>query len=262
MNRREVLKWLLALIPASLLAHTKEEIMTFAIHRANERGISELGWLSSRFSFSFAEYINRDRMGFGALRVINDDTIQAGTGFGMHPHRDMEIVTIVTKGGIEHRDSEGNHGITREGEIQYMCAGTGVRHSEHATPQSDTELFQIWIFPDRHGYPPRYEQRDFRAIAALSGWHTLVSGDGRDDSITIHQDATIAIARIKAGESLPLPALAPSHGQLLLVVEGTVSVGDVRLERRDELQITGAGEYTLSALADAEVLLFEVPMHR
>lgn len=262
MSRRELLKWLLSLMPAALLAHTKEETMSFIIHRSNERGISELGWLSSRFSFSFAEYHNRNRMGFGALRVINDDTIKAGTGFGMHPHRDMEIVTIVTKGAVEHRDSEGHHGITRAGEIQYMSAGSGVHHSEHATAQADTELFQIWIFPDAHGYPPRYEQRDFRTIAARKGWHTLVSGDGREDSIRIRQDAAIHIARMEAGEALPLPALTPDHGQLLLVVEGTVSVGDVRLERRDELQITKAGAYTLTASAGSEVLLFEVPMHR
>ena len=236
--------------------------MSFSIHRSDERGTSELGWLSSRFSFSFAEYHNRHRMGFGALRVINDDTIKAGTGFGMHPHRDMEIVTIVRRGAIEHRDSEGHHGITRAGEIQYMCAGTGVHHSEHATGETDTELFQIWIFPDRHGYAPRYEQRDFRTVAARKGWHTLVSGDGREHSIRIHQDATIQIAHLEAGESLPLPALNPGYGQLLLIVEGKVSVGDVTLDRRDELQITEAGEYTLTASTASEVLLFGVPMHR
>ena len=262
MNRREVLKWLLSLVPASLLAYTEEETMSFTIHRANERGTSELGWLSSRFSFSFAEYHNRNRMGFGVLRVINDDIIKARTGFGMHPHRDMEIITIVTKGALEHRDSEGHYGITREGEIQYMCAGTGVYHSEHATAEADTELFQIWIFPDAHGYTPHYEQRDFRSITDQKGWHTLVSSDGRENSIRIHQDAAITIARIKEGESLPLPVLSPSHGQLLLVVEGNVSVGGVQLERRDELQITEAGECTLNALADAEVLLFKVPLHR
>ncbi|MCK9372777.1 MAG: pirin family protein [Sulfuricurvum sp.] len=232
------------------------------IHRSHERGISDLGWLHSWFSFSFAEYHNRDRMGFGALRVINDDAIKAGTGFGMHPHRDMEIITIVTKGAIEHRDSEGNHGITREGEIQYMCAGTGVHHSEHATGETDTELFQIWIFPDSHGYPPRYEQRDFRTITDQKGWHTLVSGDGRENSIRIHQDAEIRIARLKAGESLPLPPLSPDHGRLLLVVEGKLSVAGTELDRRDEMQITDTEEYTLSASEDTEVLVFEVPMER
>jgi len=262
MSRRELLKWLLSLMPSALLAQTKEETMSFIIHRANERGTSELGWLSSRFSFSFAEYHNRERMGFGALRVINDDIIKAGTGFGMHPHRDMEIVTIVTKGAIEHRDSEGHHGITHAGEIQYMCAGTGVHHSEHATSQADTELFQIWIFPDRNGYTPHYEQRDFRTITESKGWHTLVSGDGRENSILIHQDASIRMIRLSKGGTVPLPAIATGHGQLVFVIEGSITVADQTLNRRDEMQITSEEEYDISTLSDAQVLLFEVPMHR
>lgn len=233
--------------------------MSKRIHRSNERGTSELGWLSSRFSFSFAEYHNRARMGLGALRVINDDCIQAHSGFGMHPHRDMEIVTIVTKGALEHRDSEGNHGIIHAGEIQYMSAGTGVYHSEHATDE-DTELFQIWIFPDRHGYAPHYEQRDFRLLLGTSGWHTLVSGDGRDHSIRIRQNAQIMISSLNVGDHLNTPPLEMNRGLLLLVIEGKISIEGEVLERRDEIQLTEEGSYTIEAVENAQVLLFDVPM--
>lgn len=234
--------------------------MSPTIHRSDERGISELGWLHSRFSFSFAEYHNRERMGFGVLRVINDDRIQANTGFGMHPHRDMEIITLVTKGALEHRDSEGNHGIIHAGEIQYMSAGTGVYHSEHATPVSDTELFQIWIYPDQNGYPPRYEQRDFRALINTKGWHTLVSGDGRDHSIQIRQNAQISIASLESGEKLETPNIRKDRGTLILIIEGSVSIENEILHRRDEIQITQTGTYAIEALENTQVLLFDLPM--
>lgn len=233
--------------------------MSPIIHRADERGISELGWLSSRFSFSFAEYHNRDRMGFGVLRVINDDRINAGAGFGMHPHRDMEIITIVTKGALGHRDSEGNHGIIHAGEIQYMSAGSGIHHSEHAMDE-DTELFQIWIYPDHHGYPPRYEQRDFRSLTATKGWHTLVSGDGRDHSIQIRQSAQISIASLESGEKLEIPKMEKDRGLLLLVIEGMITIDGTVLERRDEIQITHMGTHTIEALENSQVLLFDIPI--
>ncbi|MDD2829579.1 MAG: pirin family protein [Sulfuricurvum sp.] len=236
--------------------------MSKLIHLSNERGVSELGWLHSRFSFSFAEYHNHDRMGFGALRVINDDIIKAGTGFGMHPHRDMEIITIVTKGALEHKDSEGNHGIIHAGEIQYMSAGTGVYHSEHATQESDTELFQIWIYPNRFGYKPCYEQRDFRFLVDKKGWHTLVSGDGIDHSIRIRQDATIRIARLREGEALTLPSLCPGCGFLLLVMSGKLSLNEIILNLRDEIQITDNSEDVVNAIEDSEILLFEVPKYQ
>lgn len=236
--------------------------MSQTIHRSHERGIAEHGWLHSRFSFSFAEYHNPERMGFGALRVINDDVIEAGMGFGMHPHRDMEIVTIVTKGAIEHRDSQGHHGITRAGEVQYMCAGSGIHHSEYATPQMGTELFQIWIFPDQKALPPHYEQRDFSHIADQKGWHPLVSGDGRGNSLRIHQDAAISIARLEKGEILPLPPVPSGRGLLLFVMEGDLRVCGTTLSRRDEMQITEGEECSLTASEASKVLLFDMPMRR
>lgn len=234
--------------------------MSHIIHRANERGISELGWLSSRFSFSFADYHNRDRMGFGVLRVINDDRINEGGGFGMHPHRDMEIITIVTKGALEHRDSEGNHGIIHAGEIQYMSAGTGINHSEHATNTEDTELFQIWIHPNKQGYAPRYEQRDFRSLTNTKGWHTLVSEDGKDHSIQIRQNAQILIVSLDATEKIETPNVEKNRGILLFVIEGQITIDGTELNRRDEIQITHKGTYTIEALQNTQVLLFDIPI--
>jgi redox-sensitive bicupin YhaK (pirin superfamily) len=172
----------------------------------------------------------------------------------------MEIVTIVIKGSLEHRDSEGNHGVTQEGEIQYMSAGSGINHSEHATAQTDAELFQIWIFPDAHGYTPRYEQRDFRSVLGSAGWHTLVSGDGRDHSIQIRQHAQIFIASLESGEKLETTQVENNRGILIFVIEGKISVGGEVLERRDEIQLTDTGTYTIEALENTQLLLFDVPM--
>lgn len=237
--------------------------MRTSLHRANERGIAEHGWLHSRFSFSFAEYHNRERMGFGALRVINDDIVEPGSGFGMHPHRDMEIVTIVTKGSLEHKDSEGNHGIITAGQIQYMSAGSGVRHSEF-NPSDDepVELFQIWIHPHSKGLAPRYEQRDFRDLDMRNRWALLVSDDGRDGSMPIRQDAFILSARLEAGGTLSCEPMKTGHGRLLLIVEGEVETCGHILTRRDEMQVTGDESFEITAKSDGRLLLFDMPMER
>jgi len=235
--------------------------MALHLQRSADRGSAEHGWLHSRFSFSFAEYHNPSRMGFGALRVINDDVIEAGTGFGMHPHKNMEIISIVTKGSLEHKDSEGNHGAIHAGEIQYMSAGSGVFHSEHATDESDTSIFQIWIHPNQNGGTPRYEQRSFIHHDKTDKWVILISGDGRDDSITIKQDAAIYSAEVTKGKKISIPPVRTGHGRLIFIVEGKVDIAGHTLEARDELQITDEEEYTLLALTESTVLLFDVPMN-
>lgn len=235
--------------------------MSLIFHRSSERGSAEHGWLHTRFSFSFAEYHNPSRIGFGALRVINDDLIEAGSGFGMHPHKNMEIVSIVTKGSLVHKDSEGNHGVIHAGEIQYMSAGSGVFHSEHAAEDSDTALFQIWIHPAQNGGAPRYEQRSFIQHDKQDKWLTLISGDGRDNSITIKQDAVIYSAEISEGKRLPIPSVRSGHGRLIFVIGGNVEIVGHTLEARDELQITDEEEYDLIARTASKVLLFDVPMH-
>jgi len=235
--------------------------MSFIIHKADQRGVAEHGWLHSRFSFSFAEYYNPNRMGFGALRVINDDVIEAGLGFGMHPHRDMEIVSIVTKGVLVHTDSFGNHGEIHAGEIQYMSAGEGVLHSEFASKEEDAALFQIWIKPNEKGGKPLYNQRDFRDVTKNNQWVTLVSPDGRDNSIAIKQEAFILTTELSEGKTISIASSSPDRGKLLLVVEGSVKIDGVTLDKRDEVQITEEKVYELEALKPSWVLVFDVPMH-
>lgn len=261
MKRRELLKLMLLVFPFAALAQSKEKKMSTVIHRSNERGIAEHGWLHSRFSFSFAEYHNRNRMGFGALRVINDDAIEAGMGFGMHPHRDMEIVSIVTKGSLEHKDSEGNHGIIHAGQIQYMSAGSGVLHSEYATEDADAALFQIWIHPDRKGGIPLYDSRDFTTVDQSNRWAVLVSGDGKENSIVIRQDAAIYSTHLDKDTQISVAPAKSSHGRLIFVMEGSIEIAGHILNARDEIQITDEEEYVLKALSESKVLLFDVPMH-
>ncbi len=234
--------------------------MSFIIHKANQRGVAEHGWLHSHFSFSFAEYYNKERMGFGALRVINDDIIEKAQGFGMHPHRDMEIISIVTQGTLLHKDSFGNEGAVHAGEIQYMSAGNGVLHSEFASEDAPVSLFQIWIYPNQKGADPLYDQRDFRDINQTNQWATLISPDGRDHSISIKQDAFIYSAKLEAGKSLTVGSSTNHHGKLLFVVEGNVEIDGATLEARDEVQITKEDAYEFKALSSAWVLLFDVPM--
>ena len=261
--QRRTFVGLLFLSPLILDADTdsKETVMSsMFVHRASERGVAEHGWLHSRFSFSFAEYYNPARMGFGALRVINDDVIEAGQGFGTHPHRNMEIVSIVTQGALKHRDSAGNAGVIRAGEIQYMSAGAGIAHSEFASETEKTALFQIWIYPSEEGGKPRYEQRDFNAFYHPNRWTLLVSGDGRENSIQMKQDAAIHVSDIEEGRTLALPAVAPGHARLLFVIEGEVAVEELRLGARDELQIMDDNVHDLTAVREAKVLLFDVPL--
>jgi len=235
--------------------------MPYTIHRSKERGVAELGWLHSRFSFSFADYYNPHRMGFGALRVINDDVIEPGQGFGMHPHRDMEIITIVTEGVLEHEDSEGNHGIIKAGEVQYMSAASGIYHAEkNPSIHEKTALFQIWIYPNQKGGKPLYDKRDFGSIDQSNRWVTLVSGDGRENSIKIKQDASILSTELEEGKTLDIPPVKQEEGYLLFVVDGTIQIAGNRLDQRDEIQIIGEDIYTIEAQKKSKLLLFQVPI--
>lgn len=234
--------------------------MSINLHRAAERGQADHGWLHSRFSFSFAQYHNPRRMGFGALRVINDDIIEPGKGFAMHPHKEMEIISIVTQGELEHRDSHGNHGIIPAGSVQYMSAASGVLHSEYnPSDKHRVHLFQIWIHPKTSGGTPQYDERSFSADEANS-WRVLVSPDGRDNSIAIKQDAFIYSATLSAEATLEVAPVEQGHGRLLLVIEGGVKIAGEHLERRDEVQIIDKNSYTLTALCDTKLLLFDVPL--
>jgi len=218
-------------------------------------GRANHGWLDARHHFSFANYYNPERMGFGALRVINDDIIKAGAGFDTHPHKDMEIITYVRKGAITHRDSRGNLGRTEAGDVQVMSAGTGIFHSEFNLESEDTNLYQIWIEPNKTGVQPRWDAMKFPTEEAEGGLTLLVSGDGRAP-LQIHQDATIHAGRINAGSEL---GHAIKHQAYLLVSRGAITLDGHSLKKGDGAEISDVNSINLAAVTDADVLIIDVP---
>ncbi len=235
----------------------------FALHRSEQRGLADHGWLRSQHSFSFADFFDPARMGWGNLRVINEDRIAPGTGFGTHGHRDMEIVSYVLSGELAHRDSMGNGTSIRPGEVQRMTAGTGVRHSEfnHA-PQASTHFLQIWLLPDRSGHEPGYEQRDFPVeqrrgrlrLAAAPAGHADAGGDG---VIGLHADARLWIGLFDGAESAEL-ALDPSRKGYVFLARGELEVSGHSLHAGDALAIDGEAALRVSGGRDAEVLVFDL----
>jgi hypothetical protein len=233
--------------------------MSMVFHPAESRGISDHGWLQSRFSFSFAEWHEPERMGFGALRVINDDIIAPRSGFGQHAHRDMEIITIVTAGTVTHGDSMGNDAAIRAGEVQVMTAGTGVAHSEFNRHDVPLTLFQIWILPRARGLQPRYAQRAFPMPAAGMS-QLLVSPTGEGESLMIHQDAYIHRIAVAEGETVAYALKRPENGAYVFVISGELTVAGQALGPRDALGIADEATIALQATSAADVLVIEVPM--
>jgi hypothetical protein len=229
------------------------------MRKANARGRGEHGWLHSWHSFSFAGYVDPRHMGHSVLRVINDDTVEAGGGFGTHPHRDMEILSWVLEGELEHRDSMGNGSIIRPGELQRMSAGTGVTHSEfNPSAQARTHFLQIWILPDRTGYEPGYAQTAF-ADADLQGRLRLVaSPDGREGSVAMHQDACLYIGRLHAGDAVSQVLEAGRRGYVHLA-KGHLQLNGERMDAGDGAYVEHEARLALSQGEDAEVLVFDLP---
>jgi len=227
------------------------------LRRANERGHANHGWLDTYHTFSFADYHDPRWMGFRSLRVINDDLVMPGEGFGMHPHRDMEIITYILSGALEHRDSMGNGRVIRAGEVQYMAAGTGVQHSEF-NPSKDeaVHLLQIWIVPDQRGVTPRYAERSL-AQAAPGSLHLVASKAGRDGSIAIHQDADLWLGRLDAGDRTT-HRLAPGRHAWIHVAEGAATVNGQVLDAGDAAAVSEETELELVATKAAQVLLFDL----
>jgi hypothetical protein len=220
--------------------------------------MTRTAWLESFHSFSFNNYYDPNFMGFGDLRVINDDFIKGGTGFGTHSHRDMEILTYVLKGGVLHRDSTGGSGVIRAGELQRMTAGTGVSHSEfNASKDEDLHLLQIWILPETQGLKPGYEQRSFRSDNSTGEFRLVASRDGRQGSLTIHQDAGVYVATLAEGQQVA-QTLQRGRKAWLQVALGSLTVGGETLEQGDGAAITDEETLTLKANSDAEVLLFDL----
>lgn len=232
------------------------------VRRSDERGHADHGWLKSKHTFSFAEYYDPDVMGFRSLRVINEDRIEGGTGFGAHPHRDMEIVSYVVKGALQHQDSIGNKAVIRPGEVQRMSAGSGVTHSEYnASPDEEAHFFQIWILPKARGGDPGYGQKSFEAELAQNRLVLTVSEDGRDGSIAINQDADLYIARMRAGQQIE-HSLRKGRGAWIQVVKGSVKVNGREIESGDGLAVELEGKLDIkninAADGESEILLFDL----
>jgi len=225
------------------------------IRKSDERGRTRFEWLDSRHSFSFAEYMDPRAMGFRSLRVLNEDVIAPGAGFPTHPHRDMEILTWVLAGGLAHKDSMGHHAVLRAGELQRMTAGSGVTHSEFNDSQEEAvHLLQIWIVPEHRGLRPGYEQRSFELGPAL---RCLASPDGRDASLSIHQDVAVYGARLAAGDEAR-HALGPERHAWVQVATGAVAVNGAALAAGDAAAVSGEEHIDLRASDAAEILLFDL----
>ena len=229
------------------------------IRKSDERGHNNLGWLDTRHSFSFDRYYDPDHMNFRCLRVLNEDRIAPGSEFPDHSHRDMEIISYVISGALEHRDNMGNGSVIRPGDVQYMCAGTGVIHAEK-NPATDepTHMLQIWILPDKTGHTPDYDQKTFAPEAKKNRLCLLVSPDGADGSIAMHQDARIFAALLDAGTTLSY-APGPERHVWLQVISGGLTVNDRTLQPGDAAAISEEPDLTVTAQESTECLLFDVP---
>ncbi len=227
---------------------------------AQERGQADHGWLQARFTFSFSQYFDPDHMGFKSLRVMNNDTIQPGGGFPKHPHSDMEIFTYVIEGRLEHSDSMGNGAVIRPGNLQYMSAASGVTHSEF-NPSADekTHLYQIWLHPNEPGGDPRYAEKELADLAKPNELTLLYSGDGRDGSTAIRQNAEIFFGRVSAGETVTVPASDRMPNAWVQVISGKVTTLGESLETADGLAIEDApNEFAITAESDTDFFLFRL----
>lgn len=235
--------------------------MKTVYHKAESRGFADHGWLKSYHSFSFANYYSPERMNFGALRVLNDDQVASGMGFGKHPHRDMEIISIPLEGDLEHQDSMGTSAVIKKGEIQVMSAGTGVQHSEYNKNKDEIVKFlQIWVIPNRVNVTPRYDQISIKENEKINDFQQILSPNADDEGVWIHQDAWFNLAKFEKGNAKEYQLNKKGNGVYVFVLKGSATIGDQTLDTRDGFGIWDAGSFSLEALADSEILLMEVPM--
>jgi quercetin 2,3-dioxygenase len=230
------------------------------IRKSEERGHVDHGWLNARHSFSFAEYHDPAHMGYSILRVINEDVIASGTGFGMHPHRDMEIVTYILSGALRHYDSMGNGAVIGVGDVQHMTAGTGVRHSEFNTSTEESvHLLQIWILPAENGLPPSYQDKHFSVEQKHNRWCLIASPDDSDDALMIHQDVRLYASLLDA-KSVLMNDVAAMRCAYLQLAKGSVFVNGVTLQAGDAVKFEQEGAIEIKAQSDAELLWFDLPV--
>ncbi len=235
--------------------------MKKVLHKADTRGHADHGWLVSRHTFSFASYHHPERMHFGALRVLNDDRVEGGKGFGMHPHADMEIISLPLKGDLEHKDSMGNVAVIKEGDIQVMSAGTGVYHSEYnLNREAEVRFLQIWVFPNKKQVEPRYDQISLKTIEKENQLYQILSPDREDQGVWIHQNAWFSLGKFNRQTELEYRLHAKDNGLYVFMIEGEANIRGQKLEKRDGLGLWNAETISLTADQDAYLLLMEVPM--
>jgi len=229
---------------------------------AEKRGHNDIGWLKANFSFSFGPYYDPEKVHFGALRVLNDDIIAGGTGFGTHPHDNMEIITIPISGALEHKDSMGSIGVINAGDVQVMSAGTGITHSEYNHSKTEAaNTLQIWLFPKVRNIKPRYDQKSFTDVLKLNELTTLVSHDKTNpDTLWINQDATFTMGDFEPGQQINYEIKQPGNGVYVFVIDGAAKIDDSILNKKDALGVYDTSSLTIETTAKSRLLLMEVPM--
>ena len=235
--------------------------MKTVLHKAETRGHANHGWLDSHHTFSFANYYNPERMHFGMLRVLNDDVVAPGMGFGKHPHDNMEIISIPLEGDLEHQDSMGNKTIIRQGDVQVMSAGTGVYHSEYnKNKDREVKFLQIWVFPNKKGVDPRYDQISLRELETVNSFYQIVSPDPEDPGVWIHQDAWFHMGSFEEGTSAEYELKKKGNGVYLFLLDGNIEAAGHKLGKRDGLGISETDQIRINAFRNSKILLMEVPM--
>jgi redox-sensitive bicupin YhaK (pirin superfamily) len=235
--------------------------MNFLLHPANERGYANHGWLKANHSFSFAGWYDPEKINFGALRVLNDDSVAAKMGFSTHPHDNMEIITIPLSGELRHKDSMGNGSVIHAGEVQVMSAGTGVHHSEFNSSQSEElQLFQIWIFPNQKNVEPRYDQIRYDLSSSRNSFVQVVSPNPDDAGTWIHQNAWISLAHVDAKSSINYPIKLSSNGAYIMVIEGSVTIAGQELNKRDAIGVWNTSEVEIITNSETKMIVIDVPM--
>jgi len=236
--------------------------MKTIFHPAHERGHANHGWLDTHHSFSFANWHHPEKIHFGALRVLNDDIVEIGEGFGTHPHDNMEIISIPLQGSLAHKDSTGSEEFTHTGYVQVMSAGTGLTHSEYnGSPTENVHFLQIWIFPKEKDIKPRYEQKKFDEAGRKGKWQLLVSPRKEDNVLWINQDAFLSRIDLKAGASTNYNNHLSGNGVYIFVLEGKIEINRQVLNRRDAIGVSEADSFEIKATSDAEILAIEIPMY-
>jgi redox-sensitive bicupin YhaK (pirin superfamily) len=236
--------------------------MKTVFHQANTRGHADHGWLNSYHTFSFANYYNPERIHFGALRVLNDDTVMAGRGFGMHPHDNMEIISIPLYGDLRHKDNMDNVAVIREGDVQVMSAGTGIFHSEYNHNQDkESRFLQIWVFPDRKNVTPRYDQISLRDLEKENEFYQILSPNPDDQGVWIYQQAWFHIGKFTENKTIDYQLKNKNNGVYVFVLEGKTTVAGQELEKRDGLGISETSSVSFDVENGTRLLLMEVPMH-